>query len=200
LLVELLPDPEAVGLLGLMLLHESRRAARSSPDGELVLLEDQDRSLWNRELIAEGSALVQRAFSSGRIGPYAVQGAIAAVHAESRSTEATDWNEIVGLYDLLMRASPSPVVELNRAVAVAMRDGPAAGLAIIDAILTRGDLQDYHLAHSAQADLHRRLGRTAEARVSYRRALSLAKQEPARHFLERRLRELPESEGKHRET
>jgi RNA polymerase sigma-70 factor, ECF subfamily len=200
LLVELLPDPEAVGLLGLMLLHESRRAARSSPDGDLVLLEDQDRSLWNRELIAEGSALVQRAFSSGRIGSYSVQGAIAAVHAESASTEATDWNEIVGLYDLLMRASPSPVVELNRAVAVAMRDGPAAGLAIIDAILTRGDLQDYHLAHSAQADLHRRLGRTAEARVSYRRALSHAKQEPARRFLERRLRELPESEGKHRET
>jgi RNA polymerase sigma-70 factor (ECF subfamily) len=200
LLVELLPDSEAVGLLGLMLLHESRRAARSSPDGELVLLEDQDRSLWNRELIAEGSALVQRAFSSGRIGPYAVQGAIAAVHTESRSTEATDWNEIVGLYDLLMRASPSPVVELNRAVAVAMRDGPAAGLAIIDAILTRGDLQDYHLAHSAHADLHRRLGRTAEARVSYSRALSLAKQEPARHFLERRLRELSESEAKHRET
>jgi RNA polymerase sigma-70 factor (ECF subfamily) len=200
LLVELLPDSEAVGLLGLMLLHESRRTARSSPNGELVLLEDQDRSLWNRKLIAEGSALVQRALSSRRIGPYTLQGAIAAVHAESDSTEATDWNEIVGLYDVLMRASPSPVVELNRAVAVAMRDGPAAGLAIIDAILTRGDLQDYHLAHSAQADLHRRLGRTAEARVSYSRALSLARQEPTRHFLERRLRELAESECKHRGT
>jgi RNA polymerase sigma-70 factor (ECF subfamily) len=200
LLVELLPDPEAIGLLGLMLLHESRRAARTSPDGELVLLEDQDRSLWNRELIVEGSALMQRAFSSGRIGSYSLQGAIAAVHAEFDSTEATDWNEIVGLYDVLMRASPSPVVELNRAVAVAMRDGPAAGLAIIDAIFTRGDLQDYHLAHSAQADLHRRLGRTAEARVSYSRALSLARQKPTRHFLERRLRELPESECKERET
>jgi RNA polymerase sigma-70 factor (ECF subfamily) len=200
LLVELLPDPEAIGLLGLMLLHESRRAARTSPDGELVLLEDQDRSLWNRELIVEGSALMQRAFSSGRIGSYSLQGAIAAVHAEFDRTEATDWNEIVGLYDVLMRASPSPVVELNRAVAVAMRDGPAAGLAIIDAIFTRGDLQDYHLAHSAQADLHRRLGRTAEARVSYSRALSLARQEPTRHFLERRLRELPESECKERET
>jgi RNA polymerase sigma-70 factor (ECF subfamily) len=200
LLVELLPDPEAIGLLGLMLLHESRRAARTSPDGELVLLEDQDRSLWNRELIVEGSALMQRAFSSGRIGSYSLQGAIAAVHAEFDSTEATDWNEIVGLYDVLMRASPSPVVELNRAVAVAMRDGPAAGLAIIDAIFTRGDLQDYHLAHSAQADLHRRLGRTAEARVSYSRALSLARQRPTRHFLERRLRELPESECKERET
>jgi len=198
LLVELLPDPEAIGLLGLMLLHESRRAARTSPDGELVLLEDQDRSLWNRELIAEGSALVQCAFSSGRIGSYSLQGAIAAVHAESDSTEATDWNEIVGLYDVLMRASPSPVVELNRAVAVAMRDGPAAGLAIIDAILTRGDLQDYHLAHSAQADLHRRLGRIAEARASYSRALSLARQEPARHFLERRLSQLPKSECMHR--
>jgi RNA polymerase sigma-70 factor, ECF subfamily len=192
LLVELLPDPEAMGLLGLMLLQESRRAARTSPDGALVLMEDQDRSLWNRELIAEGSALVQRAFASRRIGPYSMQGAIAALHAESDSTEATDWNQIVGLYSLLMRASHSPVVELNRAVAVAMRDGPAAGLAIIDAILTRGDLQDYHLAYSAQADLRRRLGRTAEARASYVRALSLAKQGPARRFLERRLRELPE--------
>jgi RNA polymerase sigma-70 factor, ECF subfamily len=198
LLVELLPDPEVMGLLGLMLLQESRRAARTSPDGALVLMEDQDRSLWNRELIAEGSALVQSAFASRRIGPYSMQGAIAALHAESDSTEATDWNQIVGLYSLLMRASPSPVVELNRAVAVAMRDGPAAGLAIIDAILTRGDLQDYHLAYSAQADLRRRLGRTAEARASYIRALSLAKQGPARRFLERRLRELPESDGEHR--
>jgi len=190
LVVELLPDPEAVGLLGLMLLHESRRAARTLPDGELVLLENQNRSLWNQELIAEGSALVQRAFSSGRIGPYTLQGAIAAVHAGSESTAATDWDEIVGLYEVLMRASPSPVVELNRAVAVAVRDGPGAGLALIDAIFMRGDLQDYYLAHSAQADLYRRVGKTAEARASYSRALSLARQEPARHFLERRLREL----------
>ncbi len=190
LVVELLPDPEAVGLLGLMLLHESRRAARTLPDGELVLLENQNRSLWNQELIAEGSALVQRAFSSGRIGPYTLQGAIAAVHAGSESTAATDWDEIVGLYEVLMRASPSPVVELNRAVAVAVRDGPGAGLALIDAIFIRGDLQDYYLAHSAQADLYRRVGKTAEARASYSRALSLARQEPARHFLERRLREL----------
>jgi RNA polymerase sigma-70 factor, ECF subfamily len=195
LLVELLADPEAVGLLGLMLLHESRRAARSSPDGELILLEDQDRSLWNRELIAEGSALVQRAFSSGRIGSYTLQGAIAAVHARAESTADTDWNEIVGLYDVLMRASPSPVIELNRAVAVAMRDGPAAGLALINAIFMRGDLQDYYLAHSAQADLYRRLGRTAEARASYGRASMLARQGPARRFLERRLRELAETES-----
>jgi len=174
----------------LMLLHESRRAARTLPDGELVLLENQNRSLWNQELIAEGSALVQRAFSSGRIGPYTLQGAIAAVHAGSESTAATDWDEIVGLYEVLMRASPSPVVELNRAVAVAVRDGPGAGLALIDAIFIRGDLQDYYLAHSAQADLYRRVGKTAEARASYSRALSLARQEPARHFLERRLREL----------
>jgi RNA polymerase sigma-70 factor (ECF subfamily) len=192
LLVELLPDPEAIGLLGLMLLHESRRAARTSPNGELILLEDQDRSLWDREMILEGSALVQRAFSSGRIGPYTLQGAIAGVHAEAESTVATDWNEIVGLYDVLMRASPSPVIELNRAVAVAMRDSPAAGLGLVDAILMRGDLRDYYLAHSAQADLYRRLGRTAEACASYTRALSLARQEPARHFIERRLRELVE--------
>jgi RNA polymerase sigma-70 factor (ECF subfamily) len=190
LLVELLADPEAIGLLGLMLLHESRRAARTSPDGELILLEDQDRSLWDRELITEGSALVRRAFSSGRIGQYTLQGAIAALHAEAESTVATDWNEIVGLYDVLMRANPSSVVELNRAVAVAMRDGPAIGLNMVDAILKRGDLQDYYLAHSAQADLCRRLGRTAEACASYTRALSLARQEPARHFIERRLREL----------
>jgi RNA polymerase sigma-70 factor (ECF subfamily) len=192
LLVELLPDPEAIGLLGLMLLHESRRATRTSPNGELILLEDQDRSLWDRDLIVEGSALVQRAFSSGRIGQYTLQGAIAALHAEAESTVATDWNEIVGLYDVLMRASPSPVIELNRAVAVAMRDGPAAGLGLVDAILMRGDLRDYYLAHSAQADLYRRLGRTAEACASYTRALSLARQEPARHFIERRLRELVE--------
>jgi len=194
LLVELLPDPEAIGLLGLMLLHDSRRAARTAPDGELVLLEDQDRSLWNRELIAEGSSFVQRAFSSGQIGAYTLQAAIAALHAEAKNTATTDWNEIVGLYDVLMHASPSPIVELNRAVAVAMRDGPEAGLVFIDAIFERGDLQDYHLAHSARADLYRRLGRTAEARASYRRALSLARQEPVRRFLERRLRDLAESE------
>jgi RNA polymerase sigma-70 factor (ECF subfamily) len=192
LLVELLPEPEAVGLLALMLLQESRRAARSSPTGELVLLGDQDRSLWNREQIAEGSALVKRALSSRRFGPYTLQAAIAAVHAEAPSAAATDWGQIVGLYDILARADPSPVVDLNRAAAVAMRDGPLAGLALIDAILARGDLEDYHLAHSARADLCRRLGRTAEARVSYRRALSLTRQEPERRFLERRLRELPD--------
>ena len=171
LLVELLPEPEAVGLLALMLLHESRRAARTSPAGDLVLLEDQDRSLWNREQIAEGTALVERALSSRRFGPYTLQAAIAAVHAEAPSAAATDWAQIVGLYDVLAQCDPSPVVELNRAVAVAMRDGPAAGLALIDAILARGDLADYHLAHAARADLCRRLGRTAEARASYERAL-----------------------------
>ncbi len=190
LLVELLPEPEAVGLLALMLLHESRRAARSSAAGELVLLDDQDRSLWNRDQIAQGSALVERALSSDRFGPYTLQAAIAAVHAQAPTAAATDWAQIVGLYDVLMRAEPSPVVELNRAAAVAMRDGPAAGLALIDAILTRGDLEDYHLAHSARADLCRRLGRTAEARVAYERALGLTRQEPERRFLERRLREL----------
>ncbi len=192
LLVELLPEPEAVGLLALMLLHESRRAARTSPAGELVLLDDQDRSLWNREQIAEGMALVERALSSRRFGPYTLQAAIAAVHAEAPTAAATDWAQIVGLYDVLVRAEPSPVVELNRAVAVAMRDGPAAGLALIDAILARGDLADYHLAHSARADLCRRLGRTAEARASYERALGLTRQEPERRFLERRLGELPD--------
>ena len=190
LLVELLPEPEAMGLLALMLLQESRRAARTSPAGELVLLDDQDRSLWNREQIAEGSALVERALSSRRFGPYTLQAAIAAVHAEAPHAAATDWAQIVGLYDVLVRAEPSPVVELNRAVAVAMRDGPAAGLALIDAILARGDLADYHLAHSARADLCRRLGRTAEARASYERALGLTRQEPERRFLERRLGEL----------
>jgi RNA polymerase sigma-70 factor (ECF subfamily) len=191
LLVELLPEPEAVGLLALMLLHESRRAARSSPSGELILLAEQDRSLWSREQIAEGSALVERALASRRIGPYTLQAAIAAVHAEAKSAAATDWAQIAGLYDVLVRVEPSPVVELNRAAAVAMRDGPAAGLALIDAILARGDLADYHLAHSARADLCRRLGRTADARVSYERALTLTRQEPERRFLERRLRELP---------
>jgi len=192
LLVELLPEPEAVGLLALMLLHESRRAARSSAAGELVLLDDQDRSLWSREQIAEGSGLVERALSSDRFGAYTLQAAIAAVHAEAPTAAATDWAQIVGLYEVLMRAEPSPVVELNRAAAVAMRDGPAAGLALIDAILARGDLEDYHLAHSARADLCRRLGRTAEARVAYERALGLTRQEPERRFLERRLRELPD--------
>jgi len=190
LLIELLPEPEAVGLLALMLLQESRRAARSSPSGELVLLDQQDRSLWNREQIAEGLALVERALFSRRFGPYTLQAAIAAVHAQAATAAATDWAQIVGLYDVLARADPSPVVELNRAAAVAMRDGPAAGLALIDAILARGDLGDYHLAHSARADLCRRLGRTTEARTSYERALSLTRQEPERRFLERRLGEL----------
>jgi len=190
LLMELLPEPEVVGLLALMLLHESRCTARTSAEGELILLSDQDRSLWNREQIAEGLALVERALSSRRFGPYTLQAAIAAVHAEARTAAETDWGQIAGLYDVLGRADPSPVVDLNRAVAVAMRDGPLAGLAVIDAILARGDLQDYHLAHSARADLCRRLGRTAEARESYERALELAKQEPERRFLKRRLREL----------
>ena len=190
LLVELLPEPEAVGLLALMLLHESRRAARTSPSGELVLLADQDRARWDHGSIAEGGALVQRALASRRIGPYTLQAAIAAVHAEAPAAAATDWTQIVGLYDVLMRAAPSPVVELNRAAAVAMRDGPMAGLALIDAILGRGDLADYPLAHSARADLCRRLGKTGDARVSYERALALTRQEPQRRFLERRLAEL----------
>ena len=190
LIMELLPEPEAVGLLALMLLQESRRAARASPSGDLVLLEDQDRSLWHLDYIREGLELVQRALSSRRFGPYTVQAAIAAVHAQAPGTAATDWTRIVGLYDVLWRAEPSPVVELNRAVAVAMRDGPAAGLSLIDAILARGELENYHLAHAARADLCRRLGRTAEARTSYKRALSLAQQEPERRFLERRLTEL----------
>ena len=192
LLVELLSEPEAVGLLALMLLHESRRAARTSSDGELVLLDDQDRSQWNREQIAEGLALVESAMSTRRVGPYTLQAAIAAVHAEAASAAATDWGQIIGLYDVLARANPSPVVELNRAIAVAMRDGPSAGLALIDAILLRGDLGDYHLAHSARADMYRRLGRATEARAAYKQALSLARQEPVRRFLDRRLRELAE--------
>jgi RNA polymerase sigma-70 factor (ECF subfamily) len=190
LLMELLPEPEVMGLLALMLLQESRRAARTSPAGELILLNDQDRALWNRDQITEGSALVERAWSSGRVGPYTLQAAIAAVHAEAPNAAATNWAQIVGLYDLLARVELSPVVELNRAVAVAIRDGPLAGLALIDAILGRGDLRDYHLAHSARADLCRRLGRTAEARASYKRALDLTRQEPERRFLERRLGEL----------
>ncbi|HTK86552.1 MAG TPA: RNA polymerase sigma factor [Nitrospiraceae bacterium] len=190
LLIDLLPEPEAIGLLALMLLQDSRRAARTSSTGDLILLEDQDRSLWNREQIIEGSALVERALSSGRVGPYTFQAAIAAVHAEAPQPAATDWAQIVRLYDVLMRANPSPVVELNRAVAVAMRDGPMAGLTLIDAIHARGELANYHLAHAARADLCRRLGRTAEARTSYERALTLTQQEPERRFLERRLSEL----------
>jgi RNA polymerase sigma-70 factor (ECF subfamily) len=191
LLVELLPEPEVVGLLALMLLQESRRAARTSPTGDLILLEDQDRSLWNRDQIAEGLAQVERALTSRRFGPYTLQAAIASVHAEAPNAAATDWAEIVGLYNVLARVEPSPVVELNRAVAVAMRDGPLAGLTLIDAILARGDLADYHLAHSARADLCRRLGRTAEARAAYKQALALTQQEPERRFLARRLAELP---------
>jgi RNA polymerase sigma-70 factor, ECF subfamily len=192
LLVELLPEPEAKGLLALMLLNESRRTARSTPDGEIVLLEDQDRSLWDREQIAEGVRLVEESLGSRRIGPYTLQAAISAVHAEAPSAEATDWPQIVALYDVLGRAAPSPVVALNRAVAVAMRDGPESGLALIDGLLEKGELDDYHLAHAARADLCRRLGRRAEARASYGRALALSRQEPERRFLERRLEELRE--------
>jgi len=190
LLAELLPESEAIGLLALMLVQESRRVARTSLTGDLILLEDQDRSLWNRDQIAEGKALVERALSSRRVGPYTLQAAIASVHADAPNAAATDWAQIAGLYDVLVRVEPSPVVELNRAVAVAMRDGPDAGLALIDAILARGDLADYHLAHAARADLFRRLGRTAETRASYERALTLARQEPERRFLQRRLAEL----------
>ena len=190
LLVELLPEAEALALLALMLLHDSRRAARASPNGELILLDDQDRSLWNRAQIAEGLVLAERALAAPQIGPYAIQAAIAAVHASAVEAVATDWARIVALYDLLARAEPSPVVELNRAVAVAMSDGPAAGLVLIDAILGRGDLLDYHLAHAARADLCRRLGRLPEARDSYERALSLTEQEPERRFLQRRLTEI----------
>jgi RNA polymerase sigma-70 factor (ECF subfamily) len=190
LLVALLPEPEAQGLLALMLLHESRRAARTSPTGDLVLLEDQDRTRWDRALVAEGIALVERSLASRRFGPYTLQAAISAVHAEAPSMAATDWAQIVGLYDVLARVEPSPVVELNRAVAVAMRDGPAAGLALVEAILERGDLVDYHLAHAARGDLCRRLGRNADARAAFERALALTRQGPERRFLERRLAEL----------
>jgi RNA polymerase sigma-70 factor (ECF subfamily) len=190
LLASLLPESEALGLLALMLLHEARRAARTSPSGDIVLLEDQDRALWHREQIAEGADMVARALASRSFGPYTLQAAIAAVHAQAPSVAATDWPQIVGLYDLLAQAVPSPVIELNRAVAVAMRDGPAAGLALIDAILARGELADYHLAHAARADMCRRLDRPAEARAAYERALSLARQEPERRFIEGRLREL----------
>ena len=187
LLVELLPEPEAIGLLALMLLHESRRAARASPSGDLILLDEQDRTQWNRALIDEGVALVERALPLRRPGPYCLQAAIAAVHADAASAAATDWAEIVGLYDLLVTVEPSPVVELNRAVAVAMRDGPAAGLALVEALLAGGDLADYRLAHAARADLCRRLGRKADAKESYERALALTRQGPERRFLERRL-------------
>ena len=190
LLVELLPDPEATGLLALMLLLEARRETRTTPEGELVLLEDQDRSRWNRTLITEGVSLVERALASRRFGPYTLQAAIAAIHAESPSATQTDWAEIVGLYDVLLRAAPSPIVALNRAVAVAMRDGPQAGLTLIDALLTRGELSEYHLAHAARADLCRRLARTEEARAAYQRAIALTQQGPERRFLERRLAQL----------
>lgn len=192
LLIELLPEPEAMGLLALMLLHESRRSARTSPSGELILLDEQDRTLWDRDLITEGITLVERALLSRRFGPYTLQAAIVAVHAEAANAGETDWAQIVGLYDVLAMADPSPVVELNRAVAVAMRDGPAAGLVLVDAILARGDLADYHLAHSARADLCRRLRKYPESRAAYERALELARQEPERRFLEGRLGELPD--------
>lgn len=191
LLYELLPEPEVAGLLALMLLHESRREARVSAAGDLILLEDQDRGRWNQAQIAEGRTLVEQALASGRFGPYALQAAISAVHADAASAEATDWTEIVGLYAVLANLEPSPIVELNRAVAISMRDGPETGLALIDAILARGELTDYHLAHSARAELSRKLGRVDEASAAYRRALSLTQQEPERRFLERRLAELP---------
>jgi RNA polymerase sigma-70 factor (ECF subfamily) len=190
LLVELLPEPEALGLLALMLLHDARRAARTTRDGEMILLEDQDRALWNRDQIEEGVALVQRALSARPPAGYTIQAAIAAVHAEASDAQSTDWTQIVGLYDVLARVDPSPVVELNRAAALAMRDGPAVGLAAVDAILERGDLADYHLAYAARADCCRRLGRVTEAREAYTRALGLARQEPERRFLEQRLRAL----------
>ncbi|MBC8160916.1 MAG: RNA polymerase sigma factor [Roseiflexaceae bacterium] len=190
LLVALLPEAEAQGLLALMLIHESRRAARTSPQGELISLEDQDRSLWNAAQIAEGTALVEQALAAPQFGPYTVQAAIAVVHANAPTVVATDWDEIVALYNLLLRVTPSPIIELNRAVAVAMRDGPASGLALIDAIRERGDLADYHLLYAARADLCRRLGRTIEACAAYQQALNLTQQAPERRFLERRLAEM----------
>jgi RNA polymerase sigma-70 factor (ECF subfamily) len=190
LLAELQPEPEAIGLLALMLLQESRRAARTSATGELILLEHQDRAVWNRTQIAEGVALVEKALGSRRFGPYTLQAAIAAVHAEAESTAATDWRQIVALYNQLIRIQPSPVVHLNRAVAIAMRDGPEAGLVLIDALLEQGELANYYLAHSARADMCRRLGRTAEARSSYEKALALTQQEPERQFLQARIRHL----------
>jgi RNA polymerase sigma-70 factor (ECF subfamily) len=190
LVLELLPEPEVMGLLALMLLHESRRTARATADGDIILLEEQDRTRWNRELIAEGKRLIERSLASRRFGVYTIQAAISALHAEAPTAAQTDWTQIVALYDVLLRSAPSPVIELNRAVAVAMRDNTESGLALIDAILQRGDLADYHLAHAARADLCRRLGRSAEARAAYERALALAQQEPERRFLSKRLREL----------
>jgi RNA polymerase sigma-70 factor (ECF subfamily) len=192
LLVKLLPEPEAIGLLALMLLHESRRAARSTQDGDIVLLDDQDRTTWDRTLIGEGAALVETALASRRVGPYALQAAISAVHAETDDASGTDWVQIVGLYDVLMRVAPSPVIDLNRAVAIAMRDGPAEGLLLIDALLARGELDDYHLAHAARADLCRRLKKYEEARAAYERALALVRLEPERRFLKSRLAKLPD--------
>ena len=191
LLVALLPEPEAIGLLALMLLQDSRREARTTPGGDLIPLEEQDRALWDRRQIAEGISLVRRALSQDRFGPYTIQAAIAAVHAQAPSVAATDWAQIVGLYDVLLRMAPSPIVELNRAVAVAMNDGPEAGLLLVDGILGRGELDGYHLAHAVKADLSRRLGDVAEARASYERALDLAEQEPERRFLARKLADLP---------
>ena len=190
LLTELLPEPEVIGLLSLMLLQESHRTARTSPTGELILLEKQDRSLWNREQIAEGVALLQRVLNSRRFGSYTLQAALAAVHAQAESVAATDWGQIVALYDQLLRIQPSPVVQLNRAVAIAMRDGPEAGLAQIDAVLEQGELAKYYLAHSVRADMYRRLSRIAEARASYEKALALTQQEPERQFLQERIRQL----------
>jgi RNA polymerase sigma-70 factor (ECF subfamily) len=195
LLASLLPDPEVLGLLSLMLLQDSRRAARTSTEGDLVLLPDQDRSLWDRARITEGAALLERAASLGQLGPYTLQAAIAAAHAQALTAQATDWGRIVGLYDLLARADPSPVVELNRAVAVSMRDGPSAGLVLIDALLERGQLTTYNLAHAARADLLRRLRRTTAANAAYQRALELTRTEPERRFIQRRLRELARGPG-----
>jgi RNA polymerase sigma-70 factor (ECF subfamily) len=190
LLLELLPEPEVMGLLALMLLHESRRVARTSASGELILLDEQDRGLWDSEMIAEGCALVERALSTRRFGPYCLQAAIAAVHAEAPSVKDTDWEQIVGLYDVLLRAVPSPVIELNRAAALSKRDGPLAGLTLVEAILARGELLDYHLAHSARAEFCRQLGRVEQARQAYERALALTRQEPERRFIEGRLKAL----------
>jgi RNA polymerase sigma-70 factor (ECF subfamily) len=196
LLIDLLPESEAIGLLALMLLHDARRATRTTTGGELIPLEEQDRSQWNQEQIKEGVALVEGALTSRGFGPYTLQAAIAALHAEAPSSRATDWAQIVGLYDVLVRADPSPVIELNRAAAIAMRDGPEHGLKLIDAILARGELREYHLLHSARADLFRRLGRKAEARSAYERALALAVEEPARRFIERRLKEIAPTAGR----
>ena len=195
LLVDLLPEPEAIGLLALMLLHDARRATRTTRSGELIPLEEQDRTHWNRAQIREGVELVERAFAARRVGPYLLQAAIAAVHAEAPSSAQTDWNEIAGLYDVLLRTDPSPVIELNRAAAIAMRDGPEHGLALIDAILVRGDLMEYHLAHAARADLLRRLGRKPEAIAAYNRTLELVTEEPERRLVQRRLTELGTRSG-----